>query len=258
MSIIKRIWLLICIASCPLVASSDQFVFTTGDWRPYIFEVNGTVDASAPGFSIEIVDAVFEKMGHQITYRTAPFLRQIAETSRGKYLALVGVYKEEAPRLLFPQEPIGMTQNCFYTNIESNWKYTSPKQLSNINIAVIDGYTYGDIDTYIESNNEKIIALTGNEAEMMNRLVKLVEIGRVHTFVQDVAVAEHYFKQADIQDQIKSAGCLTSIPSMIGFAPEDPRSKDLVREFDIQLSKLRDTGELEQILNKYGFSDWKQ
>ena len=29
------------------------------------------------------------------------------------------------------------------------------------------------------------------------------------------------------------------------------------REFDHQIAKMRESGELAQILNKYGFSDWK-
>jgi len=258
MTIIKQLWLIICIFSCPLAVSSDQLTFTTGDWRPYIFELNGTVDANTPGFSIEIVNAVFAKMSHRIIYKTAPFLRQILETEQGKFLALVGVYKEEAPKLLFPQEPIGMTRNCFYTNVNSRWRFIGPEQLSEVNIAVIGGYTYGEIDSYIETKNEKIVALTGDEMEMMNRLIKLVDLGRVTAFVQDIAVAEHYFNHEGIRDRFKSAGCLAAIPSMIGFAPNDPRSVNLARDFDRQIGKMRESGELAQILGKYGFSDWKQ
>ena len=56
-----------------------QLTFTTGDWRPYIFEVDGTVGPNKPGFSIEIVNAVFVKMGYDLRYVTAPFLRQMQE-----------------------------------------------------------------------------------------------------------------------------------------------------------------------------------
>ena len=257
MPTIKQFLLSLCLITCPQIAQSDQFLFTTGDWRPYIFEVNGTVDAYKPGFSIEIVNAVFNRMGHQITYKTAPFLRQIAETGNGKYLALAGIYQQEAPELLYPQEPIGMTQNCFYTKTSNSWIFSDIGQLAGIVIAIIDGYVYGEIDGYLESENEKIIALTGDETKMMERLVGLVEIDRAQAFVQDTAVAEYYFKSKGIQHQFKSAGCLSSIPSMIGFAPNDPRSIKLIREFDRQISKLRESGELELILSKYGFSDWK-
>jgi len=234
---LKQTCLSICLLSVSVSAISDQLIFTTGDWRPYIYEADDTVDANRPGFSIEIVNAVFAKMGHNITYKTAPFTRQILETGRGKFTALVGVYQEEAPKLIFPQEPIGMTRNCFYTKSSSSWTYKGLEQLSAASIAVIGGYTYGEIDSYIEANNEKIIELTGNEANMMNRLTKMVEIDRATAFVQDIAVAEHFFKQEGIQGRFKTAGCLDAIASMIGFTPSDPRSIAFAKEFDVQITK---------------------
>lgn len=254
---LKQTCLSICLVLVPMAAISDQLTFTTGDWRPYIYEVEGTVDVNTPGFSIEIVNAVFAKMGHSITYKTAPFIRQIFETGQGKFVALVGVYQEEAPKLIFPQEPIGMTRNCFYTKFNSSWTYKGFEQLSEVNIAVIGGYTYGEIDSYIEANNGKVMELTGNEASMMNRLTKIVGIDRATAFVQDIAVAEHFFKKEGIQGRFKAAGCLDAIASMIGFAPNDPRSADFAKEFDLQIIKMRESGELRRILDKYGISDWK-
>jgi polar amino acid transport system substrate-binding protein len=254
---LKQTCLSICLVLVPMAAISDQLTFTTGDWRPYIYEVEGTVDANTPGFSIEIINAVFAKMGHSIIYKTAPFARQILETGQGKFAALAGVYQEEAPKLLFPQEPIGMTRNCFYTKFNSSWAYKGLEQLSAVRIAVVEGYTYGEIDSYIEANNGEVIKLTGNEATMMNRLSKMVEIDRATAFVQDIAVTEHFFKEEGIQDRFKTAGCLEPIASMIGFAPNDPRSVGFVREFDVQITKLRESGELRIILDKYGISDWK-
>lgn len=253
----KNIWFSICIFLCPVAAISDQLTFTTGDWPPYIFESNGTVDANMPGFSIEIVNAVFAKLGHSITFKTAPFLRQISETGQGKYLALAGTYREEAPKLLFPQEPIGMTQNCFYTSVNNPWYFKDLKQLSSIKIAVVSGYTYGKIDSYIATRKENFVKISGSEQHMMSRLVKLLEYGRVTAFIQDAAVAEYFFRQEGIEDQYKSAGCLEPIPSMIGFAPNDPRSQGFANAFDREITKLRESGELERILVKYGVSDWK-
>jgi polar amino acid transport system substrate-binding protein len=255
---LKQTCLSICIFLVSTAAYSDQLTFTTGDWPPYIYELDGTVDTNRPGFSIEIINAVFAKMGHSITYKTAPFLRQIAETEQGKFVALAGVYQEEAPKLLFPQEPIGMTRNCFYTKLNSSWTYTGLEHLSEIRIVVVGGYTYGEIDSYIEAKNGKVMELTGNEASMMNRLTKLVELDRATAFVQDITVAEHFFKKEGIQGRFKTAGCLDRIASMIGFAPNDPRSEGFVREFDLQITKMRESGELGKILEKYSVSDWKR
>lgn len=240
-----------------VTAHAERLTFTTGDWRPYIFEENGTVSSKTPGFSVEIVNSVFANLGHSIVYETAPFLRQIHEVESGRYTALVGVYRNEAPNLVFPQEPIGMTRNCFYTMAGHTWRYKSLEDLSSVKFATVSGYTYGEIDSYIEANSERVMKLAGGESNMMKRLTKLTEIGRVTAFVQDIAVAEYFFKIKGLQGRFQRAGCLSFIESMIGFSPNDPRTPALVRGFDAEIAKLRRLGELKKILIKYGIADWK-
>jgi polar amino acid transport system substrate-binding protein len=254
---LRSIWMSLFLLTLFAPAYAEQLSFMSGDWRPYVFEENGTIDSKTPGFSIEIINTVFAKMGHDIVYVTAPFLRQIKNVEQGKHVALVGVYRQEAPKLIFPKEPIGMTRNCFYVKTGSKWKYERVDNLSEVKIAVISGYTYGEIDDYLTSNNSNILAISGNETEMMQRLTKLVDIGRVTAFVQDVAVTEYFLKTEGMQGRYKTAGCMEGIASMLGFAPNDSRIAGFVIEFDQQVVKMRASGELRQILDKYGISDWK-
>jgi polar amino acid transport system substrate-binding protein len=254
---LRTFWMSLFLLTMLAPAAAEQLTFTSGDWRPYIFEENGTIDSKTPGFSIEVVNTVFVKMGHDIVYATAPFLRQIRNVEQGKNVALVGVYREEAPNLIFPEEPIGMTRNCFYVKKDSNWKYEGVDNLSEVTIAVIGGYTYGEIDDYIASINSNIMSLKGNEADMMHRLTRLVDVDRATAFVQDVAVTEYFLKTEGMQGRYRAAGCMEAIPSMLGFAPNDSRTAGFVKDFDRQLVQMRASGELKQILDKYGISDWK-
>ena len=251
------IWVLIWAFTMSPTARAERLTFTTGDWRPYIFEEDGTVSPKRPGFSVEIVNAVFAELGYEIDYKTAPFLRQIHEVERGKFTALVGVYRSEAPNLVFPREPIGVTRNCFYTRAGRPWKFESLKDLSSITLATVGGYTYGEIDSYLEASDEGVIKLKGDEASMMMRLTKLVEADRATAFVQDTAVAEYFFETKGLKGRFQESGCLPVIETMIGFSPKDPRTSALIHDFDIEIEKLRSSGELEKILRKYGIADWK-
>ena len=253
----RKIWICIWVLTTSVTAHAEQLMFTTGDWRPYIFEKNATVSSTKPGFSVEIVNSVFANLGYDITYKTRPFLRQIEEVEEGKFTALVGIYKEEAPNLIFPQEPIGMTQNCFYTKVGHTWQYKNLEDLSSVRIATVIGYIYGEIDSYIKTSEERVMKLAGSEEDMMKRLTELVDIGRVTAFVQDVAVAEYFFKLEGLKGRYQKAGCLTSIETMIGFSPNDPRTPAFVQKFDIEITKLRSSGELMKILTKYEIADWK-
>lgn len=253
----RKIWTCIWLLTMSVTAHAEQLMFTTGDWRPYIFEKNGTVSLTKPGFSVEIVNSVFASLGYDIVYKTAPFLRQIHEVEMGNFIGLVGVYREEAPNLVFPQEPIGMTKNCFYTKAGQTWQYENIEDLSSSNIAVVGGYSYGEIDNYINANDKRVMKLTGSEVSMMKRLTQLVDHDRVTAFLQDVTVAEYFFKVEDLKGRYQKAGCLTAIKTMIGFSPNDPRTAVFVQEFDIEIAKLRSSGELKKILTKYEIADWK-
>ena len=242
----------------PSSSVAETLTFTTGDWRPYIFEASGTVDPARPGYSIEIVNAAFEGLGHQITYKTAPFLRQIQEVEKGTFTALAGVYQEEAPKLIFPNEAIGLTRNCFFAKPDQSWEYSGVESLLSATIAVVDGYIYGDIDDYLETGGGRVIKLIGSETDMMKRLTELVDIDRATAFVQDFAVADYFFRSAGLSGRYKAVGCLPHIEIKIGFSPNDKRSAGFSREFDVQIDKLRRTGALQTILDRYDVRDWKQ
>ena len=70
---LRTFWMSLFLLTMLVPAAAEQLTFTSGDWRPYIFEENGTIDSKTPGFSIEIVNTVFAKMGHDIVYATAPY-----------------------------------------------------------------------------------------------------------------------------------------------------------------------------------------
>ena len=240
-----------------LMAETKSLKFTTGDWAPYIYEWNGTVHPERPGSSVEIVTRIMEELGYEYDFTILPFLRQIFETETGNYDAMVGVYMQEAPNLIFPDEPIGISRNCFFTSAESDWQYTGFDSLEGKKFAIVQGYIYGEVDAYIPNHQDQFLAILGSESNMMERLASLVEIGRVHAFIQDYEVALHHFESAGIKGKFKSVGCMRDIPITIGFSPKNKATPKRIAEFDRVFSELRDSGEIARILKKYGVEDWK-
>ena len=119
---------------------AKPLVFATGDWRPYIFEKNDTLDVNHPGFSIEIVDRVFAKLGYQITYKTPPFSRQLIDTESGVYAALVGLVVSDAHDFIYQTESVGQINNCLYTRNGNEWKLNGITSLDAVNLGVINSY----------------------------------------------------------------------------------------------------------------------
>ncbi|MCV6592076.1 MAG: transporter substrate-binding domain-containing protein [Silicimonas sp.] len=251
--------LLLMITSVALPASAEPQAlrFTTGDWAPYIFEDDGTVNADRPGFSIEIVNAIMTALGYDPNYTSRPFLRQILETESGEFDAMVVVYAQEAPNLVFPQEPIGISQNCFFALPDGDWRYTGPASLALKKLAINEGYVYGEVDDFIAENEDSILAILGDEPDMMGRLSKLVTLGRADVFIQDREVARHYFESKGHAGKFEIVGCVKEIPVVIGFSPKGSLTPKLVTEFDRAFAELRASGEIARILDRYGVADWK-
>ena len=185
--------------------------------------------------------------------------RQIEAVGRGEFAALVGTYQEEAPRLAYPTEAIGLTRNCFYTRRDSDWTYHRIEDLYYVRLTVVRNYIYGDgeLDHMIARRPDNILVLTGMEESLTGRMVRLLENGRTDIFIQGEAVANYHFRRRGIAARFRRAGCLKNIATWIGFAPDAPRTPELIRAFDREVRRLRETGALARILTRYHVGDWK-
>lgn len=243
----------------PERARAESLRLTTGDWAPYVIIRDNQPHPRRPGLSAEIVNTVFRNLGYDFSYTVLPFARQIEAVGRGEFAALVGTYQEEAPRLAYPAEAIGLTRNCFYTRQDSDWTYRRIEDLYYVRLTVARDYIYGDaaLDRMIARRPDNIMVLTGMEESLTGRMTRLLENGRTDIFIQGEAVANYHFRRRGIADRFRRAGCLKNIPTWIGFAPDAPRTPELIRAFDREVQRLRETGALARILARYHVGDWK-
>ncbi len=59
-----------------------------------------------------------------------------------------------------------------------------------------------------------------------------------------------------ITGQLEIAGTLGILKNYIGFSPKHPNAKTLINMYDQGIKKLRESGQLNQILSRYGVEDW--
>jgi len=88
----------------------------------------------------------------------------------------------------------------------------------------------------------------------MKKNFKKIDHGRLDALIDDQNVVFHYLKQEGIEpDAYRLAGCLDREPIYLGLTPIRPEtSARLVTIYQMGLQAIRATGELEQILNRYG------
>lgn len=98
-----RFFLLLLVA-IPLASQASTLQFGTDQWLPY----EDIVNRHAPGFSVEVVQAVFARMGYALTIRQYPWARAQAMVYSGHLDGLLSAFysEERAAKCYFPREPL--------------------------------------------------------------------------------------------------------------------------------------------------------
>lgn len=246
------------LAALPVAARADVITIAADEWCPY----NCVPDSDTPGYMIEIAKAVFEPKGHTVQYVTVNWSRAVDSCRKGKYTAVVGAAKGDAPDFIFPEIDQGMIQNAFFVKKGTNWKYTDVNSLKNVKIGVIQDYDYGSrIGPYLEQNKSgsSVQFATGDDA--LERNIKKAGIGRIDAILEDVNVFKLKAKEMGKAGEFVIAGYDKGPEKenkiFIAFSPADANSRSYAEMLGKGTEALRQSGELEKILEKYGLTDWQ-
>jgi polar amino acid transport system substrate-binding protein len=119
-------------AAAPLRLVTDQ-------WIPY----ENLSDAAAPGFSTEVLEAVFAAMKLEVSFEEFPWARAAQLVFRGERDALfTAFYNEERARFChFPREPLARDKWIFFirTADAGRLRFSSFEDLAGREIAVLRG-----------------------------------------------------------------------------------------------------------------------
>jgi polar amino acid transport system substrate-binding protein len=223
------------------------------------FPINGVPGASSPGYMIELAQIILKEHGYTVDYQVSPWERSLYDVRKGNADCVVGAFTEDAPDFIFPKESWGKIESTFYVKKGTTWKYEGIKSLMSAKVGTIGGYAYSEeFDAYVvtNSNSPRVQVIKGNNA-LENNINKLLS-GRIDTLIESHLVMMAKLKDMGKSSDIMAAGLLAPADDMyIACSPAKANSKELVQWFSDGLTKLRDSGELQKLLNKYGLKDWK-
>lgn len=243
---------------CPFRASADQITLAADVWCPY----NCEPDSANPGYMIEVARQVFRQAGHTVAYRNAEWEKAIEDTRKGRYTAIVGGSKSDAPDFVYPTKSLGVSQNIFFARKGTAWKYTGIESLKKVRLGVAEGYSYNDeIDRYVTASRGKscVWKATGDTPlqECIDRLMK----GEIDTFIEDPSVYGNYCGSkglVKVLGAVQTAGQTGQAEKIyIAFSPANPKSKEYAALLSAGIEKMRKTGELKKILARYYVKDWE-
>ena len=200
---------------------------------------------------------IFAAKDHQIKFEIIPWARAIATTRVGEHDAIIATFKQEAPGFTFPQQSIGLAQNRFFTQPNNlAWVYRGTDSLINLRIGVIKGYSYGkEINDFIALHPENIHYAHGNNPLRMN--IKMLLAGRLDAIIEDRNVLAYAVNKMKLSKPFREAGQAGEPEALyMGFSPNSEHSEEYAKLFDQGMRRLRESGELNEILSQYGLTDW--
>jgi len=247
------------------LVSADVVSIRSDVWYP----INGEPGSSKPGYMIELAKSILAEHGHAVDYEVLSWKGSLTMVRRGEYDCIVGAGHDDAPDFIFSKKPWGVIKAQFYAKRNSSWRYTGIPSLANTKVGVIGDYSYSkDLDAYIARSAESSI-----EVEILDKKVQVVRannalrqnIGKLLTGLIDTTVAfdmvmASRLKELDLVGQIKTAGELEDFDDgsiYIACSPNKPSSKRYIELFTTGIDKMRSNGRLQQILDKYGLTDWE-
>ncbi len=245
---------LLCVA-CMFIgsrtAAEEIKVISPDYWCPFGCKAGTPLE----GYPIEILRAIFEPQGIKIQYSNMNYSRALVEVRKGEFTLIPSVFKEEAPDFIFSKETISDSRYCFYTQTTSTWRYASVESLVGLRIGGVKSYSYGSqIDAAIKQHKYQFDLQSGDG--LTERLVRMLMAGRVDSFIENEYLVSYTAKiNSDIH--LREAGCEESSTTVMGFSPADKISAQrYAGMFDAGIVKLRRSGDLAKIMERYGLRDW--
>ncbi len=155
---------------------------------------------------------------------------------------------------------MGAYSNHFVIRKGDSWRFTSIKSLQGIRLGCTQDYNYGEsLNTYIAENrgSDTTQSIAGNN--VVERNLKKLLIHRIDAYVEDWNVIRYTAKKMGIIDKIDHGGRQgTPIDLYIAFSPVNPNSLMYAKLLSDGLMKMRKSGELAKILEKYSVIDWQK
>lgn len=243
---------------CLAAASQAEVITIRADpWLPY----NGVGQRKPDGYMIDLAKRIAQINGHTVNYNNMPWDDAIEAVRKGEYDCVVGAAKDDAEDFAFPAESWGKSNNAFWGMAETTWRFTGIDSLESIRLLALEGYSYSEtLDPYIEAHaSDGKVMVINPIRRAANAAVSNLVARKADVFVEDVNVMQQTLRGMQMQDRVINLGALDELTDVyIACTPAKPRGAQYAQMFSEGLKALRNSGELQKILDAYGLQDWAQ
>ncbi|MEW6982047.1 substrate-binding periplasmic protein [Colwelliaceae bacterium 6471] len=235
--------------------ASNTLNIASDIWCPYVCDKK-----DSPGILIEVINLIAKEEQIKISFTVLPLIRSLKHIEVKELDAVLALTPMHIDKFnLKPsQQYFGGWQNDFYVHNSSNWKFTSIDDLKlhlgqGNTLGLIKGYEYGkEIDNLKHSPNSKVYLATGSSP--LSTALHMLDKQRIAVLVDSRFNVEYEIKKEKLFN-LKYVGSEGDfIPLYIGY--HRSVDKETIKKIDLGLMKMRKSGQLRSILDKYGAPDW--
>jgi polar amino acid transport system substrate-binding protein len=251
MAIMSRAWLVVAamVAAAPACAQQATLRFTTQDFAPFNFAVDGKVSGPAQ----EIIVAACAKIKAKCTSELLPWARAQKEVMDGTAngMFVIGWNKPRAEVLHF-SPPLMKTEYGFFVHVDKKLEYKDLKDVQGSMVAV---YGPSNTSTSLETLRKRMIAQNLKPFEIEMRPddeagIRKLGANRVDAVFSNREVGFALAAKLGLREKIRYAGKTSELNYYIGFAKKhnDPK---ILAALDGAITALMKDGTAKKILDRF-------
>ncbi|WP_164880882.1 substrate-binding periplasmic protein [Aestuariirhabdus litorea] len=230
---------------------ADEIVLASPDyWCPFSCKAGEEKE----GFAVDIIRAIFSAAGHRVRLVNENYSRALVNVRTGLYTATPSTFKEEAPGFVFPELPVSRNRYCFFALPDSEWRFEGEASLRNRKTGIIRNYSYGEaLDPLIQAHPQWFVVHSGDN--LTERMIRRVALGRMDAFVEEENLVS-YSLSTQPGLAMKNVGCTRELYAYMAISPANPKAAEYAELFSSGLRALHQSGQLREILARYGIEEW--
>ncbi|NQZ81227.1 MAG: transporter substrate-binding domain-containing protein [Colwellia sp.] len=249
MAIYLRLAFILLNICCSLWVKAEIIKVAGIDWCPQI-----CINDEKPGYVVELVNEVFKGTKYSLEIDHFPWSRAIKNVLQGKYDALLAPAKAEAPNLIYPKHEVGKQRMCFFTKKSSQWSYSGPESLANLQIGIAVDTSIEELNEYVKNNLAQFQFQPYHERYVLQNARKL-DKKRTDTFLMTKNTTLYSLSLAGLADRYREAGCVSNTSIFMAFTPELSKKnnvEEMTLVFDRRMAEIYNTSFIDKLMRRYG------
>ena len=234
--------------------AAEPLLVSSIDWCPQLCSTG-----DKEGYVMDTVKAVFKDSPYQVKVTTFPWSRAIKSVEKGQAQALLAPAKQEAPNLMFPTQEVGIQRMCFFTKSHSDWTYSGPESLTGLKVGLAQDTSIEELNSFIADNPDQFDFIPYSDS-YLDISIKKTKFDRIDAFLFTYNSTQYELSNMQLNNEFREAGCTSTAKIYMAFTPDAGQTsdvKEMMDYFDQEMKSLKASGEIKNIMAKYGLSDWQ-